>query len=580
MKTHLFSGLDQLRLLFVWLAILLTVAPSCFGERDDRPSAAYPNFVKSYRAYLERDYPIKVTRFVVGKDTMKVQLTIRKPGHQKKIDDLAIGVLPPYVASQSPLVAGHLLGAKLVRDGESYSATFPRRNNKGVDRSHCRFVVVQRSRAGRLLRLSASVYPSSWQPGVQRDLERLVGRDRKGLGGIPNDSAKSDHAIYTLGLSHATVNIVLNGLVALAPADGREKWVFEGRELYIDQGRLTGYDQRLERLREKQIVPSIILLVSNRRKNEGGEHKQRKDDLLIHPEADPKGLFAMPNLANRDGAFLYRATLFLLAERYSREGPSTGRVSNWIMHNEIDQSGTWTTMGDQPIERYIETFMRSARLAYHTTRQFDPASRVFVSLTHHWNRLGHGKATFRARDVVDLCAESSRVEGDFEWGIAYHPYPSRLRNPRAWDDVGAELDFETPLITTRNIEVLPAYLRQQRLLFLGKHPRAILLSEQGCSAPSMAIEDQRLQAAGVVYMFHRMRQLPTIEAFHYHAYRDSPTVEGGARFGLVDENEEPKFAWEVYQSLNSPAEEQAVKFAWDIMGESARRDATTLRQVD
>jgi hypothetical protein len=148
-----------------------------------------------------------------------------------------------------------------------------------------------------------------------------------------------------------------------------------------------------------------------------------------------------------------------------------------------------------------------------------------------------------------------------------------LRNPQAWNDDLAEFRFDTPLVTPRNIEVLPAFLDQPRFKYLGKHPRAILLSEQGCNARSMSPQDQALQAAGMVYMFNRMRHLPTVEAFHYHAYRDAPEAEGGMRLGLVDENEKPKFAWQVYQSFNTENEKEATLFAWPMMGKEASRQA-------
>src|SRR5690606_28993610 len=124
----------------------------------------------------------------------------------------------------------------------------------------------------------------------------------------------------------------------------------------------------------------------------------------------------------------------------------------------IDQAGVWTNMGEQPLPRYLETYMRSARLVYHTARLRDPHARVFVSLTHHWSKRSAGMGAYRVRDLVELFAEMSRAEGDFEWGLAYHPYPRDLRNPDTWNDRDVTGDFETPYITPKNLEILPAYL--------------------------------------------------------------------------------------------------------------------------
>ena len=84
-------------------------------------------------------------------------------------------------------------------------------------------------------------------------------------------------------------------------------------------------------------------------------------------------------------------------------------------------------------------------------RLFDPHARVFVSLTHHWTRQSSGVGTYVVRDMIDLFADMARVEGDFEWGIAYHPYPQDLRNPDTWKDADVSDDFDTPYITPKNL---------------------------------------------------------------------------------------------------------------------------------
>jgi hypothetical protein len=236
-------------------------------------------------------------------------------------------------------------------------------------------------------------------------------------------------------------------------------------------------------------------------------------------------------------------------------------------------------MGPQPIERYMETFVRSARLVHHVSRQFNPHSRVFVSLTHHWNKVSPGKETYRVRDMLDIMAMASNVEGDFEWGVAYHPYPQSLREPRTWLDKNVNFTFNTPLVTPKNIEVLPAYLAQKQMRFKGKDPRAILLSEQGCNAKSLSPGDQQLQAAGIVYMFSRIRLIDTVEAFHYHAYQDHPEAEGGMRLGLTTEKNEHKYAWDVYRALNTNEEQKLTKFAWPIMGKPAAKHTRRLQRV-
>ena len=76
----------------------------------------------------------------------------------------------------------------------------------------------------------------------------------------------------------------------------------------------------------------------------------------------------MPAMDSPEATHMYRALMQLLAERYSQQ---QARIVNWILHNEVNQAGTWTNMGNQPLARYVESLHRSARLVHHTARPFD-----------------------------------------------------------------------------------------------------------------------------------------------------------------------------------------------------------------
>lgn len=405
---------------------------------------------------------------------------------------------------------------------------------------------------------SAARWPSHWDPGVARPLPRLSAPHQKGLGGIPSLS-RPDHEIFDLGIRHATMNVVIQTLIRDTPATGWTPWLFEGRTFFLNEKLLQSHDRTLRLLTSREIIVSVILLVGNGRDAAGKPHS-----LLTHPEADARGVYSMPNLTGEDPARLYGAALHLLAERWSRIDGSCGRVSNWILHNEIDQGATWTNMGAQPLARYLETYLRSARLMYHTARLFDPGARVFISLTHHWTQKSSGSGTYVVRDLLDLFAEMARAEGDFEWGVAYHPYPKDLRNPDAWKDPGLSDDFNTPYITPKNIAVLPAYLAQPAFLYHGT-PRAILLSEQGFNTPTLSPEDQLRQVAGLIYVFRQIRPLKTIEAFQMHRYQDMPLQEGGLRLGIVTENGDHKLGWEAYRAIGTDREDGFGKIVDDLM---------------
>jgi hypothetical protein len=498
------------------------------------------------QAYITQTWPATIDSFHVGLN--ELTLTGTTQGKAR-----LIGIPPetPSFASRpdhgdGPEVEG------------SFRITLPR-----LDPQHQRDRALWRYRLASVDRkswLSAARWPSLTGPAVGGDLPRLTCPHPKGLGGIHHLSGP-DHEIFQLGIGHATVNIVLNSLLRDSPAKGHIPWPSEGHTYYVNQGQLHGLDHNIKLLSSKGIIISAILLVGNHRHADGTPHS-----ILTHPEAETRGIFSIPNLTTEESTRLYAACLRLLAERYSGTPSSPGRISQWIMHNEVDQAGTWTNMGDQPLHRYLETYLRSVRLMHHTARLFDRSARVFLSLTHHWTQRSAGVGTYVVRDMIEQFNRMARAEGDFEWGLAYHPYPRDLRNPDTWKDQDLSTDFDTKYITPKNLEVLPAFMHQERFLFQGK-PRGILLSEQGFNTPTLSREDQERQVAGLVYVFRKLKELPQIEAYHLHRYQDMPKGEGGLRLGIIDETGKHKLGFEAYRHLGtgSPEEKAFQQLADEVM---------------
>lgn len=174
--------------------------------------------------------------------------------------------------------------------------------------------------------------------------------------------------------------------------------------------------------------------------------------------------------------------------------------------------------------------------------------------------------------MLDLLARSSKLEGDFEWGVAYHPYPQSLWRADTWKDSKPAFAFDTEMITLKNIEVLDAYLRRPEILFEDR-PRGVLLSEQGFHTDkSYSPETLRRQAAALAYTFHKIRPLDTIEAFHLHRWRDHPN-ESGLLLGLrkLPQPGQPfgprkQPTWDIYTAIDTPHETQATEPLKSVIG--------------
>ena len=329
------------------------------------------------------------------------------------------------------------------------------------------------------------------------DMQPMPAKNRKGVGGI-HPAPELFQDLVDLGLGHITVNILL------------------GRS---NTGRL---DRLLKFAHENGIVVTAILLTPP------------KGSVLSHPDCDPSAKYALPNMTSAEGVAAFRNEVAKLATRYCKPGFPHGRISHWILGNEVDAGWVWTNAGEKTAHEYMDEFHRAMRVAHYTVRRFDPRAKVYISLTHHWNspHRPNPRRFYKSKQLLDMLAARSKNSGDFEWGIAHHPYANDLFNPKTWEDQAPD-DFDAPQITMKNIAVLDRYLRQPRFLYRGETVRTVLLSEQGYHTKGRdpSPEAEALQARAIAYAWEQMRDVESIEAFHYHRWIDHER-EGGLNCGL------------------------------------------------
>ena len=392
--------------------------------------------------------------------------------------------------------------------------------------------------------LSAFHYPDEVESLYNYPEEKPF--NRKGLGAWGPGRPESD--LEDLGVSAVTVNILVNSLLRSSPGPDCQPHTFGGREWYVHVPTLHRYDNIVRSATERNLIVSAIILVP-----QGGSFSDKSVGRLVaHPDAQPAGIYVMPNLEADDGVWAYAAILDVLASRYSRPDKRYGRIHYWIIHNEVNSGWVWTNAGEKSSLRYMDLYTRSMRLTHLISRRYNPHARVFISLDHHWTTR-HGDMGYTGREVVEHLHALCIKEGDFEWAVAHHPYPESLFKPDVWTDSEAVDSFDTPKITFKNLEVLEKWFSQPAYRFRGE-PRLIHLSEQGLNSPDYSEESLQLQARGMQYAWERMEPLKSIEMFHYHNWVDN-RHEGGLRIGLrkfPDDPDDPlgkKPIWYIFRDL-------------------------------
>jgi hypothetical protein len=216
-------------------------------------------------------------------------------------------------------------------------------------------------------------------------------------------------------------------------------------------------------------------------------------------------------------------------------------------------------MGPVTVEQLATQYEDQVRLAWTSLRRHSAHARVYLSMEHHWNSQGHADPlqACRGRTLLETFARRAKGRGDFDWHLAFHPYPSNLRDPRTWLDK-VTFDDDSNKVTFKNLEVVARKLASPEFRFDGK-PRRLSLTEQGFDVtkrPDALAE----QAAAYAYAWEKVARLDgAVDAFLYHRHVDH-AMEGGLRFGLwsnkpgtISEPDQKRPIWQLVKAADTPA---------------------------
>ena len=375
-----------------------------------------------------------------------------------------------------------------------------------------------------------------------------------------------DDAI-ALGVKHAALNLNLTAFADLKGDPANPSWSVDGRVFRFRRDALDRMDRQIRSLSDAGMLVYLIVLAY-------ASPDAEVNRLVLHPRYDPKAPNHLGgfNTADEEGRLWFTAVLEFLADRWSRADGAHGRGVGWILGNEINSHWFWYNLGRITLEEFTDEYLKAARLAHAALRRRSPGARLYLSLEHHWGIRypgGDERQAFPGRAFLDLFARKAREGGDFDWHLAFHPYPENLFEPRFWNDRSAQPREDTPRITFKNLEVLTAYLRRPELLWNGA-PRRVILSEQGFHTPA-GPEGEMIQAAAYCAAYKKVEALEGIDAFILHRHVDSDR-EGGLLLGLRRrtpggvETRARKRIYDCFRLAYTPEWERAFEFALPVVG--------------
>lgn len=522
---------STIRILFA-SAVLLSAACSCGKDTVKpnvvvRPKGDKYQMAANIKDYLAKDYPSKVTNVQVTSDKVIIKGNCGGSGTYLLAEITPwqdVTELEKYPYTQDLSGGGFTVTVDRIvpnREGIRYDKVFSKWAVVKVDGD--------RQTLDSHARYADDVVP-------KKSPAALPLRNKKGFGAGDIDLYFSDCKEMNVG--SITMNVVLNDYIT-----GEGSGYSYGGQNY-SLGAFKDYVDRVtRRAGEMDLVVSAIILCQT-------------NSIFKDPE-NKGGNYTMPNLTTAKAFNLYAAALEHMASTHCTPG---NRISHWIMHNEVDFANEWTNMGDQPMMRYLDRYIKSMRICYNIVRQYDQNASVLGSYTHCWAK---ADGSFAPKMMLEKTVEYSSAEGDFRWGVAYHPYPQNLTKPSFWiDDTQATYSLNSKYVTFKNLEVIDAWIRQKENFYKGKTKRVLFLSEQGTNSPSYSESDLALQAAGGAWAWKKVSKLDGIDAIQWHNWADNK-AEGGLRIGLRTfaegsvSNLTPKPVWYVWKAAGT-AEEDSV----------------------
>lgn len=378
---------------------------------------------------------------------------------------------------------------------------------------------------------------------------------KKGLLVDPNKLRGSE--LDDLGVKQAAYNIPVGRILgpSTSPHYSTIYYTYNGNTYAFNGAVIAEYDLVFSILTSKGITTTAIIL-----NNCGSSYQQ-----LTHPDARSGSTapYYMFNGEEQAGVEYMAAIGTFLADRYSDN--THGKVSNWVIANEINARKEWNYMKHTDIETYVAAYERAFRVFYTAIKSVSSSARVYMPIDQQWDRNIKNNTNYDGRDILDVFSRRITEKGDIDWGLSQHPYNVPLTEARTWKSSKyIEHSASTSMISMANIEVLINYMHQDYLLSPTGEVRSILLSEQGYTSTA----GEAYQAAAFAYAYYKCEYYEDIDGFLLNRQTDAPEeVAQGLAFGLNHVGGgRRKQIYNVFKYIDTPQHAEYTNFAKDLIG--------------
>lgn len=266
----------------------------------------------------------------------------------------------------------------------------------------------------------------------------------------------------------------------------------------------------------------------------------KADPTLINPwakkgDSSPtKKMYYMFNAADYNGVARLQSVMGTLA--------ANTRVDEFIIGNECN-TRMWNYTAYMNWEQFVREYVQAFRVSYNAIKSTNANAQVFISLDQMWDRNRESDHSYiDGADFLIYFNQMICAEGNIDWGLAMHPYPTPLTYAKFWDMSGcpngsyyANQVAGNKIVTFQNLPVMTSFMSLPAMLSPKGGVRNIILPELGITSA----QGYEVQAAAMMACYTACRNNPCIKRIYFHRMN-----EGGAlNFGTVGISEQ------VYQSL-------------------------------
>lgn len=366
-----------------------------------------------------------------------------------------------------------------------------------------------------------------------------------------------------LGVKHAIYNIPLSAIMGKTTNKDYPTiiYTYGGKDYEFNGAAIHSYDGLFTYLTELEMCTTAVVL------------NDWNDDFIqmIHPGARNRGsgaLYYMFNTGEEEGTKMLEAAACFLAERYS--SGNHGMISNWVIANEINQHKTWNYLDTKDTAYYTREFEKAFRIFYQAIKSNYANAGVYFSIDHEWNSNGgHNRVYFNGKEIIEQFNAAAEQHGNYDWGIAIHPYPEPLTRVNYWS-LEYDKTQNAPMLNIMNLNVLTDFLEQEEYLNPDGQVRRISITELGFSSRF----GEKLQAAAFAYCYYIVEANPYIEALILSRQTDAPEeMVQGLSLGIYEYDGSEKFLKDIFRYIDTDEAQEYTEFMLNILGAESIEEA-------